>query len=292
MRNVAGSNQLPAEGNTREYAAFRAAYDQWFDIYGKVVNQRGEPVAGASVKAMVVDSPVHAGPPPIVVLTDASGIFSFHGLKGAEVGVDAFKEGCIRYDTTGPSSSATIDNPESTGPAQPLILTLHDPGVMEQLVHKEHQRWRLPDDGAPKLIYLDEENGKNGNHAIEFRFKSEYQQLPEEKLYDYRFDWSFEMRIPGGGFLRNNNDLKKDSYYQFDAPVTGYQDGVRYGFSHSQDREDWRKFLNDSFFVKFPDGTHGRIRFVVQGDAYRSPLLMETWYNPKPGSRNLASLYK
>ena len=284
-------------GNLRNkdgMAAFLKAFEQRIDLYGKVQDQHGKPIEGATVEIHASDKPFSDGSPPAAILrSDASGAFSILGLKGVQLGVSVNKKGYIYYSPLGgPTSSAVVTDSKYADPLNPLILTLHDPGVMEPLIHIEEQRWKLPADGTLRKIFLDAPDGKQGGHAVEVRYKSEYNQLPEEKLYGYRFNWGFELRVSNGGFVRNENDLRMGSYYQFEAPVEGYKEVVRYQFFNSQSENEWRKLAQDSLFVKFPDGSYGRIRFKIEGDAYKSPLILEAWYNSKLGSCNLSSLYK
>lgn len=58
-------------------------------------------------------------------------------------------------------------------------------------------------------------------------------------------------------------------------------------------REQWQRVVSGIFFVKFVDGCHGLISFDIDGASERGdgPLAMASLLNPKPGSRNLASLY-
>jgi hypothetical protein len=141
----------------------------------------------------------------------------------------------------------------------------------------------MPITGEPHLIALDSEEGV-GTHQIEFRFKSDWHKLPDENESNFKqYDWSFEARIPGGGFAWSGND------FEFVAPETGYSESIKVAYKADMTPEQWKKVAQGSFFVKFADGCHGRIRFYVAGAAEHTPLALESWFNPKPGSRNLAT---
>lgn len=274
--------------------AFLNAFRQPINLFGKVVDQHGNPIEGATIEVYANDKPFSdGGPPDVTLVSDISGSFSVVGLKGVALGVLAKKKGYIHYSPVGgPTSSANVTSSKYANATHPLILTLHDPGELEPLVHLGQKNWALPSDGTPCEIALDSKDGNGGSHVIEFKFITKRFLLPEDQLYTKQYDWSFEAVIPGGGFARNQNDLDMKSYYQFEAPVDGYVEKIRYDFPSNLSKEQWTNFAMDSFFVRFPDGTHGRIRFTIHGLSNRKPLLMETWFNPKPGSRNLSSLYK
>lgn len=274
----------------RNITNFLNDFKRTIDLYGRVVDQHGMGIAGATITIHALSSPSQNGSTPAAILTsDVSGDFSILGLKGFQLGVVAEKKGYIYYSPLGgPTSSATVGPSNHHKPEKRLILTLHDPGTMEPLVHSKESRRRFGPDGIPKKIFLDTEDGKSGSHALECKFITERFHLPEKDFYSKRYNWSFEMSIPGGGFIRNENDLRDTTKYQFEAPESGYQETVRYDFPADVPSGKWKRALKDSFFVKFPDGTHGRIRFTLEGFTDRSPLLLESWWNPKPGSRNLA----
>jgi hypothetical protein len=207
------------------------------------------------------------------------------------LGVDVTKDGYLDLPASemgNPTSSKRIDyglledkGAKFKDPNNPTIFTLHKLGPLEPMVYVDDQRWRLPVDGKPRNIALDSAKGI-GPHQIEFRFESNWNQLPNENESNFkRFDWKLEARIPGGGFVRNRSD------YAFEAPESGYEEKII--IDYPKDAPNWEKLVNRRYFVRFPDGTHGRIRFGISGDSDRSPLLMTSWMNLKPGSRNLAS---
>ncbi len=271
--------------------AFLNAYETPIELYGKVVDQHGKPIEGANVTVHAHGKPFCDGSAPVARLTSgADGGFSMLGLKGFQLAVMADKKGFIYYSPLGGPASTSLVS-QSTTPKSPLVLTLHDPGPMEPLVHVPQKLWNLPSDGAPRRIALNSEKGV-GVHQIEFRFISEWRNLPQDNEINSKlFNWSFEARIPGGGFIQNKRDLNMKAVYQFEAPEEPYQETIKYDFPASIPNR-WKVKVKDSFFVKFPDGTYGRIRFDVEGFTDQTPLYMETFWNPKPGSRNLSSLYK
>jgi hypothetical protein len=67
---------------------------------------------------------------------------------------------------------------------------------------------------------------------------------------------------------------------------------IRYHNPADSPPEKWKRVQHGRYFVKFPDGTHARIEFDVDGASDWSPLRMASWMSLKPGSRNLASPLK
>jgi hypothetical protein len=156
-------------------------------------------------------------------------------------------------------------------------------GPTEPLVYVDKRRWTLTVDGTPRKIALDSEKGA-GSHQIEFRFWSDtaIRDLPGNNAYTL-FDWSFEILVPGGGLVWDKSDIL------FEAPETGYKESIRYEYTATMPREKWERVRYGRYFVKFADGSFGRIQFNIDGGSDRSPLYMESWLNLKPGSRNLAT---
>jgi len=174
------------------------------------------------------------------------------------------------------------EHPRYKDKHKPILFTLHKLGPMEPLVWVDNKRRKLPVDGTPYIIALDSENGK-GTHQIEFRLRSEraMQLNKNEPFTPGQYAWDFEMKIPGGGFIASKSD------FNLEAPDQGYQERIR--ISYTKETPNWRQAYNGKYFVRFSDGTHGRIKFSIYGDTNRSPLWMSSWFNAKPGSRNLTT---
>ncbi len=259
------------------------------------MDQHGDPVSGATVKLFPVDTPAGDQSRSKLTLTsDNEGKFSIKGLTGFSLGVQVNKEGYLYLSPLGgPSSSANIsyangaeEEKRFSNPATPLVLQLQKVGPMEPMFYMEQTRWSLPVNGLVRRIALDSKEG-TGSHQIEFRLRSDTHIRNEEGNNAYTsFDWSFEARIPGGGFIWNDSD------YNFEAPEMGYKESIRYDYPADQPREKWKRFQHGRYFVKFADGSYGRIRFSIDGASDRKPLSMTSWLNLKPGSRNLTSLLK
>lgn len=273
-------------------AAFLGAFKSPIELYGKIVDQHGKPVAGATVWLSPVDSPFgDQSNSKMTLATDTEGKFSVKGKRGYAMGVSASKVGYMTLPPLdGPSSSAMVSYGEEgktgkrySNPATPLVLTLHEIGPVEPVFYVKDKGWKLLMDGTVRTIALDSEKGQ-GIHQIEFRLKSDWIKLPKNnEMYVKRYDWSLEARIPGGGFIESDSD------YKFEAPVAGYQETIKFEYLATMPQGQWEYYFHRRYFVKFSDGSYGRIRFSIDASSDSTPLDMTSWLNLKPGSRNLSS---
>lgn len=281
-----GQGELPADPES-----LIALLNTSIAVYGKVVDQFGEPVASARVTLSPINRYEDSYGRKIVV-TDENGRFSAEGLYGNSLGISAEKEGYLRIPPMNSRSSTAMLNyarggggtgDRHAGPSNPIVLELLKVGPVEPTIHVDKKLWKLPLDGTPSRIALDSEEGK-GTHEIEVRFSSNWNQLPmDNDINSKLFDWSFEIRVPGGGLAWDRSDM------EFEAPATGYEESVRYECSATMPREEWKRVRQGRYFVKFADDTYGRIQFSIDGGSDRSPLYMESWLSMKSGSRNLAT---
>jgi len=273
-------------------AALLDAFITPIELYGKIVDQHGNPVAGATVKLSPVDRPFgDQSNSKMALISDAAGEFSVKGKQGFAMGVSASKDGYMTLPPLdGPSSSAMLSyggegktGKRYSNPATPLVLTLHEIGPVDPIFYVERTNRKLPVDGTLRAIALDSEKGQ-GDHKIEFRFKSDWSKLPKDnEINNKRYDWSLEARIPGGGFLESDSD------YKFEAPEKGYQETIKIEYSAKLPQDKWLYNVDRRYFVKFSDGSYGRIRFSIDASTDSAPLNMTSWLNLKPGSRNLSS---
>lgn len=281
------------ETSQKGMQALLESYKNPITLYGKVVDQHGRTVPNATVEISVHSSYFSEKSVMDAVLkTDASGRFSMSGYTGSSIGATAMKDGYLRIPPMSSRASSVSLSYERDGsgtgdrhadPSNPIVLELLKIDPVEPMIHVGKKRWKLPIDGTPRKIALDSEEGQ-GAHEIEVRFSSTWNQLPmDNEINSKLFDWSFEIRLPGGGLVWDKSDL------EFVAPADGYQESIRYEFSATMPREEWKRVRQGRYFVKFADNTYGRIQFSIDGGSDRGPLYMESWLSLKPNSRNLAT---
>jgi len=262
------------------------AFDRAVDLYGQVVDQNGDPVAGASIKIYPLEGPSPDHGRVLTQTADAGGRFHVTGLKAASVGIDASHPGYIPLSDLGPAKPASgrvidYDSPSGTGPlhrnpATPAILTLIKPLPPEPLDKIVGRRTDLPGNGDPRWLEMDRE------HRIEVRCPSEWDQHPEGQRQKY--SWRVELKLPeGGGFVERHGPE------DFEAPSGGYQEAVVLDFPESLPTGKWHPDVERSYFVRFPDGLYARLDFSM-GTGYAQFARWSSWLNPKAGSRTLTVL--
>jgi hypothetical protein len=281
-----GNEELPADPES-----LTALLNTSIEIYGQVVDQFGDPVPNANVMLRPINR-FQDSYGEREIFTDNKGFFSAKGLYGKSLGITVSKKGYLRIPALSSVSSTAMLSYERIGsgtgdrhsvPSNPIVLDLLKIGPTEPMVHVDKKRWKLPLDGTAQTIALNSIEGQ-GTHKIDFRFASNWNKLPmDNEINSKLFDWSFEIRVPGGGLIWDESDTK------FEAPASGYKEVVRYEYSATMPRDEWKRVQRGRYFVRFADNTYGRIQFDIDGGSDRRPLYMESWLNLTPGSRNLAT---
>lgn len=250
------------------------AYHTPIAFYGRVVDQYGEPVAGANV----IFAPIYSlmsNKTSYTGTSDDRGYFSIENIKGIALSVGVRKEGYYFIDG---QSSATFaygigtDAYRKSPPTKdkPAVFVLYKMGKTAPLVRVE-QSARIPKDGTPATVDL--MSGRlspSGNLRVEA--------WTEAPVEGRKFTWRCCVTIPGGGLV------ERKGQFDFEAPEDGYEESVELGMSG--DAEQWTSQQQRDYFVKLPDGRFARVSFtmIAGGNHY---FLLESFFNPTPGSRNL-----
>ena len=170
--------------------------------------------------------------------------------------------------------------------SNPVIFMLRKIESADSLYHSEQGGDNLPRDGSPRYYSFSTNSGKAlerpTDHCVEFRLISEKDpKIPNDgKL----FNWCLSIRVPGGGIqlLQTIENADSGDYDELLAPVSGYQEEIRFDFPKSLPVGDWKGSINREFFFYFPDKTYGRA--IIHGSF--EDVRIETFLNPK-GFRNL-----
>jgi hypothetical protein len=93
------------------------------------------------------------------------------------------------------------------------------------------------------------------------------------------FDWHYQLGVPGGGLIERNGQ------FNFEAPADGYERSAEIDMPITAER--WSSRAEKQYFAKLPDGRYARfsIRFYPSNE--RNFVVIESYVNPKPSSRNL-----
>lgn len=256
------------------------------EFFGKVVDERGNPVEGASTFYIVGTLSFDGSPTLEGPRTDGSGLFSITGKRGPNLSVRVEHDG---YHMTGTAKQRfeyarkdyTPGNEPPPPPREssaPAVFVLKRKGVAEPLMHHQRIKTKLPMNDSP--VTIDARSGRagvGGNETISISMKSDGDKLPLNEFHP--FDWSVTIEAPGGGILERTDAI------DFEAPEDGYVPHQTINMPASLPRDAWKSDIQRDYFIKFASGNYGRIRLNISGDKGRS--IAEVFLNPTPGSRNL-----
>ncbi len=286
--NVASvpESKLPERGVAefvRRQQEFFSLYRTPITFYGRVVDQHGGPVVDARV-VLTANDKVEGRSSEYVRTTDAAGRFSIENIVGLTLLVNVEKEGYksipdgksnfgvssgfFRY---GLSSGSGPHRPDENAP---VVFALYKGGALEPLVKIGEKSFGIGRDSVPLTIPLD----GYGGHAIVFRcWNRELERPPGQRQYD----WRLQVDVPDGGLQ------PRSEAFVFEAPDAGYRQSDTVDMPASP-QSHWHPIVDRSYFVRFNDETFARVNIAMHagGDHF---LVFESYYNPKPGSRNLES---
>ncbi|MEY3480790.1 MAG: hypothetical protein RIQ71_1565 [Verrucomicrobiota bacterium] len=243
-------------------------------FYGKVIDQNGEPVPHASIGYTAADK-FNASGSNYTGQTDENGLFDISGIEGAGLSVGVGKEGY--YPVEGKSSqifgygigSDSVRKPPPTKDA-PAIFVLHKMGKTESLTFLSGRQFDVPASGRP--VTIDLVTGRpNGRGLRVESWLGDTGRRP--------FDWRYQLSIPEGGLV------ERTGQFDFVAPEVGYQPTVEIKMPAAG--EDWSSRLEKTYFAKLPDGKYARFKIRFYPGPQRNFVVLESYVNPQPGSRNL-----
>lgn len=253
-------------------------YKRKINFYGKVVDESGEPVAGASIAftwSNAKGEPLSAGN-----LSDAAGLFSLENKRGKVLQVRVQKDGYypitrqnqIGFDYAEPNETRFyVPNPQ-----QPVTFYLRKKGVGSELITSQHGVFRSllvesPSNGIPVAVdFFKRSVGGEGPFIV--------QGWKEPKsIVTGRNNWAFRISVPDGGLVEH------DEEFPFQAPEKEYKTAYEWRFEgHTT---NWQASLNKNFYVKFGNPPrYGRIRITTTG--FSPSARLEYAVNPV-GSRDL-----
>jgi len=243
------------------------------NLYGKVIDQYGEPVVGAKVKGSVLLNVnfTHSGGETYYTETDLEGRFKFVDLHGVELGIWPEKDD-YSYDLK--LSARRAENYYKADPEDPAVFIMWKVSGSEPMVHSKLDS-RVPYDGRSAAFNLF--TGKLDTVG-DLRITLLRNPLQIKRGRE-QFDWNVQIEIIGGGLIEI-----KDPYPNL-APESDYQ-SVQFGIN--RESPDWTKRLTKMFYVHLQNGNYGRTTIDLTVDSERpdTGISVEAWLNPS-GSRNL-----
>lgn len=276
--------QVKSEKNKAVIKQIENAFAAPIAFYGRVIDQNGNPVAGASVDYSPIDN-FRSSATHYTGLSDAGGYFSIKDIQGIALSVGVDKRGYYpvadKYDKS-PSSSATFaygmgpDSYRQSPPTKdkPAIFVLQKMGETVPLVYRPERQYKVPKNGEP--VEIDLETGRQvqkGNIRFE-RWAND-----QSKNEKGRFDWSFKISVPNGGIIERKGD------FDFEEPGGGYEENADISMPTSLG-DKWQYTVKKGYFLKLPEGNFARLNVTIFG-GHNNSLVLESFLNPTPGDRNL-----
>lgn len=196
------------------------------DFYGKVIDETSNPVAGASIEFRWDDLTAKDWTRTATTTSDAEGLFSLHGGRGATLTVSASKAGYYSSPKDTGSYHYAVPNDNrvySPDQGNPVVFHLWKKGQGAELMTSEHGMRSdlsalVPINGDPVSVdLLSKKIGTSGDLELS-------QVKPDRGHWQQATNWSFHMSIPAGGLI------EEADAFPFTAPEAGYQSRVDLNF--------------------------------------------------------------
>ena len=213
--------------------------------YGKLADQFGSPVAGAAVDFSIqVNNGYESTTERGRVASDAGGLFTISGYKGANLSLNPQKAGYALASTNGFANYSRLFPDEERAhpdPNNPVVIKMWKLQGAEPLVGLDH-RYKLPYTDAP--IYFDLLAGKVVSAGGDLKIT--VSRAPGVMSGRNRLDWGMQIEAVNGG-LMDSAGLEATTYW---APTEGYQPTITIAFSTNA----WNGGFNRGFFVMSQGG--------------------------------------
>jgi hypothetical protein len=206
--------------------------------------------------------------------SDANGLFSISGIRGAVLTVGVWKDGYQVIDDQSTGAFAYGTPPDSTRRfpptvENPAIFVLHKMGRTEPLIKSSSGQVDIPKNG--EIVRVDFRTGRSTAGALQI-------QSWIGDTHARKYDWSYRLSIPRGGLIERADP------FDCEAPADGYQSSSDTIMMASSDI--WSSSHSRSYFAQFPDGTYARFLIKFYPGS-RNFVVLESYLNPTPGHRNL-----
>jgi hypothetical protein len=279
----AAGSQYPAQNAVMEYLQKVKAEPQYdgkqpISFYGRVVDESNNAVMGANIH-FNWNGMSSTGNSQADTVSDGNGFFSLTGEHGKYLYVTVGKEG---YYSAG---NARGEGFEYANPANglftpdagnPVVFYLREKGVGVDLITSQNGmsadlQIHIQRDGTPvEVDFYQRKTSSSGQMQVT-------EIKPDLANWKQATNWSFQLSIPDGGFIVENDE------FPFMAPELGYQPVV--GFNFQKSKPDWTTDISTNYYIEF--GTPPRFGWlhIETGISYGGAIL--TYAINPDGSRNL-----
>jgi hypothetical protein len=244
--------------------------------YGKVVDEKGVPIAGVQVSYGVnsLNDAREELYSTGTVATDGRGVFKVDGIRGVGLMLQLSHPRYYPYpdNSTGfDKRSVPISGYFSDTEQKAQLFRMHSKGRPVPLVFRQGGM-HTPADGTSATFPL---RGTTRAAIIGQGQIQGWKGTPDPQN-DGRYDWKVSITVPSGGVLESTN------YFEFVAPETGYQQTLEIGMP--KDDSNWQSHLEKRLFFRFPNYF---VRANVSVDMFHDCFFaMDYFVNPN-GSANL-----
>lgn len=251
---------------------------QPINFYGRVVDESNNPVMGANIH-FNWNGMSQTGNTEADTASDGNGFFSLTGEQGKYLFITVAKEG---YYSSGNAKGAGFQyaNPAdglfTPDAVNPVVFHLRKKSEGVDLITSRNGmsnalQIHIPRDGTPiEVDFFQQKTGDSGQmQVVEIK--------PDFKNWKQATNWSFQLNIPGGGFIEESDE------FPFMAPENGYEPIVAFNFS--KDQPDWTTSISKDYYIEFGTPPQFGWLHIETGISYGGAILTYA-INPN-GSRNL-----
>ena len=274
VANVTASASATVDGRDaraeRKEQEIKKAYLTPIAVFGKVLDENGTPLPGATVQIGVSDKPLESS--QHTKITDDRGEFSLTGVHGIAFSLRASKAGYYTIKESRAHRNVVTPGPhDAPQPSvdQPVVLVVRKRGSAEPLVHVSSRQVNVLSTGQPVMVDLGTGGRSQGDLQIASWIDNN-QQKP--------YDWRYKLSVPSGGLVERTGP------FDFEAPVEGYQPTAEIAMLATA--EKWSARAEKEYFVKLVDNRFARFSIRLYPGS-RNYVVIESYMNPTPGSRNL-----
>jgi hypothetical protein len=273
------ASQIISDERQREKGMWQSWVATPILFYGKVVDDKGNPISDADVLISFGDALGAGEDTKIEKKTDSSGLFVADG-HGIAVVLTVAKKGYYTQDASGGTFGYIKGGnfAPHADPSNPAIFILRKMGQTERLIATSIGG-RLNKDGTP--FYLSLQTAKKVNDGQgDLKIQCWTDDGNVKINTNESFDWRCRISV-NGGLIERRGD------FDFQVPEVGYRPSIEFNMPKAAG-DNWRDSITGDYFVKLENGMYGRIQLTVNAGGAQI-FYINGYLNPKRGSRNLES---